>query len=166
MKKVEYSSKNSQIFLYFLVIQITLISANKSHIIKCKNDILELSRSLLHQIQLTNKNDMIDWSQKTTNQYYIFCLKHHVIPALDFENCTVELSGPKDAVHEAEKYFYELTTETFKQARIYAVSRNVIWSVEDTSKSNTWEQYSYKLNGTIEDAYLKKLPHVIRFQNI
>jgi len=29
-----------------------------------------------------------------------------------------------------------------------------------TPGSNTWEQYSFKLNGIIEDAYLKKLPQV------
>ncbi len=119
---------------------------------------------------------MMDWSQNTINQYYTACLKQHVKPKLDFETRTLELIGPKDAViarsinssfilkliqvQEAENYFYELTTEVFKEARIHAVSRGVVWSVEVTSGSNTWEQYSYKLNGIIEDAYLKKLPHV------
>ncbi|CAF4736872.1 unnamed protein product, partial [Rotaria sp. Silwood2] len=62
-------------------------------------------------------------------------------------------------VHEAEKYFYELTSETFKEAHIHAVSRAVIWSVELISNSDQWEQYSFKLNGIIEDAFLKKYPH-------
>jgi hypothetical protein len=41
---------------------------------------------------------MIDWSQKTINQYYQYCLKQHVIPTLNFETLTLELVGPKDAV--------------------------------------------------------------------
>jgi hypothetical protein len=41
---------------------------------------------------------MIDWSQSTINQYYIDCLKEHVIPTLDFETLTIELVGPKEAV--------------------------------------------------------------------
>jgi hypothetical protein len=32
----------------------------------------------------------------------------------------------------------------------------VIWSVESTSNSDTWEPYSSKRNGTIEDAFSKK----------
>ena len=63
-------------------------------------------------------------------------------------------------MNEAEKHFYELTTETYKQARNQAVSRNVIWSVEVSPNSNTWEQYSYKLNGAIEGAHSKNLAHV------
>jgi hypothetical protein len=47
-----------------------------------------------------------------------------------------------------------------KKAHIHAVSQGVIWSVELTANSGTWEQYSYKLNGIIEDAFLKKHPHV------
>ncbi len=63
-------------------------------------------------------------------------------------------------VHEAEKYFYELTSDTFKQARLHAVSRGVIWSVELIPNSDTWEQYSFKLNGIIEDGFLKQHPYV------
>ena len=59
-------------------------------------------------------------------------------------------------MNEAEKYFYELTSETLKQERIHAVSRGVIWSVELVRNSDTWEQYSFKLNGVIEDAFLKQ----------
>ncbi|CAF3645504.1 unnamed protein product [Rotaria sordida] len=142
------------------IIEITLISSNTNYLTKCKNDILELSHLYLFKTRLTDKHDMIDWSQNTINQYYDYCLKQHVIPTLDFDTLSLELIGPKDAVHEAEKCFYELTTETLKQARIHAVSRGVIWSVETTPNSDTWEQYSFKLNGVIEDAYLKKLPHI------
>jgi len=41
---------------------------------------------------------MIDWSQNTIQEYYTHCLKHDVIPTLNFDTCTVELVGPKDAV--------------------------------------------------------------------
>ena len=50
--------------------------------------------------------------------------------------------------------------EIFREARYHAVGRGVIWSAETTQNSDTWEQYSFKLNGIIEDAHLKKLPHV------
>ena len=36
------------------------------------------------------------------------------------------------------------------------MSRGVIWSVELIPNSDTWEQYSFKLNGIIEDAHLKQ----------
>jgi hypothetical protein len=49
-----------------------------------------------------------------------------------------------------------------KEARNNAVSRGVIWSVEVTPGSDTWEQYSFKLNGVIEDAHLKKLSQVCK----
>ena len=41
-----------------------------------------------------------------------------------------------------------------------AVARGVIWSVEVAPGSNTWEQYSFKLNAYLEDAYLRKLDRV------
>jgi hypothetical protein len=89
LKKSSYSS---------IVIQITLISSNGNHLLKCKQDILELSRLSSSTKRLTNKSDMIDWSQNTINQYYNYCLKQHVIPTLDFDTYTLELVGPKDAV--------------------------------------------------------------------
>ncbi|UJR31949.1 hypothetical protein I4U23_019422 [Adineta vaga] len=138
------------------VTEITLISATNDHLVKCKQDILKLAHSSSFTKQITNKNDLLDWSQNTINQFYTYCLKQHVKPTLDLNSLSVELVGPKDAVHEAEKQFFELTTETYKQARNHAVSRGVIWSVEVTPNSDNWQQYSFKLNGMIEDAFLKK----------
>ncbi|CAF3934972.1 unnamed protein product [Rotaria magnacalcarata] len=139
------------------IIEITLIGSNNAQLDQCKNDILELANACLFKTRLTDKQDMMDWSQNTISTYYDHCLKQHVIPTLNFNTLSIELVGPKDAVREAEKHFYELTTETLKAARIHAVSRGIIWSVEVTPNSDTWEQYSFKLNGLIEDAYLKKL---------
>ncbi|CAF4640671.1 unnamed protein product, partial [Rotaria sp. Silwood2] len=141
------------------IIKITLISTNDNHLMKCKQEIIDLARLFSTKSQLVNKHDMLDWSQDTINKYYEYCIKHSVIPTLDFDTVTLELIGTKDSVHEAEKYFYELTSETFKEAHIHAVSRAVIWSVELISNSDQWEQYSFKLNGIIEDAFLKKYPH-------
>ncbi|UJR14781.1 hypothetical protein I4U23_001769 [Adineta vaga] len=137
------------------IVKITLISSTKDQLMKCKQEIINLARDFSVSTKLTNKRDMLDWSQKTIYKYYEFCLKQHVIPTLDLDNVILELVGTKDAVHEAEKYFYELTNETLKQERIHAMSRGVIWSVELLPNSDTWEQYSFKLNGIIEDAYLK-----------
>ncbi|CAF1511634.1 unnamed protein product [Adineta steineri] len=149
--KISYAEKN---------IAITLISSNDHYLQKCKQEILDLAHSASHTTTLTNKDDMVDWSQNTINQYYEYCLKQHVKPTFDFNTLTIELNGPKDAVNDAEKYFYELTADIFKQARNHAVSRGVIWSVEVTPNSDIWQQYSFKLNGVIEDAYFKRFPHL------
>ena len=82
----------------FKVIKITLVSSNNNHLIKCKQEILELSRSSSFSTRLTGKHDMIDWSQNTIDHYYNYCLKQHVIPTFDFDRLTIELVGPKDAV--------------------------------------------------------------------
>ncbi len=58
---------------------------------------------------------------------------------------------------EAKNYFYELTSKIYKDKHIQAVSQGVIWSVELTPNSDIWEQYSFKLNGIIEDASKKHL---------
>ncbi|CAF0879399.1 unnamed protein product [Adineta ricciae] len=151
VSKVSYDEK---------ITEITLISAKSQHLTKCKQEILELAQSSLQTKQLAGKRELLDWSQSTINQFYNDCLKQHVKPTLDLDAFTVVLVGPRDAVHEAEKQFYELTTETYKQARNHAVSRGVIWSVEVSPNSDNWEQYSFKLNGMIEDAYLKKQPNL------
>ncbi|CAF0856240.1 unnamed protein product [Adineta ricciae] len=142
------------------VVKITLISSTNDHLIRCKQEIFNLVRDVSITKKLTDKRDMLDWPQKTIYKFYEFCLKQIVIPTLDLDNITLELAGIKDGVHEAEKYFYQLTNEALKQERIHAVSRGVIWSMEKTPNSDTWEQYSFKLNGIIEDAYLKKLPQI------
>ncbi len=59
---------------------------------------------------------------------------------------------------EAEKYYFRLTAETLRNARIQVLSRGFVWSVEVSS--GKWEQYSYKINERIEDAHLKNVPHV------
>ncbi len=43
---------------------------------------------------------------------------------------------------------------------MHALSRGVIWSYEVTANSDTYEQYSFKVNGILEDAHLKKLSEV------
>lgn len=84
-----------------LVVKITLISSNDNHLIKCKEDILNLARSCSTKVEIT-KQDMLDWSQKTIYTYYGYCLKQRVIPRLDLPNTRLELVGPKDAV----RFFY------------------------------------------------------------
>lgn len=101
-------SSSSEIFCSFSIeifssaVQITLISANKDHLVKCKQDIMDLSRSASHSSRLTDKQDMIHWPQSTIQNYYTYCLKQHVIPTLNFENCTIELVGPKEAVIDCD----------------------------------------------------------------
>ena len=43
---------------------------------------------------------------------------------------------------------------------MHAISRGIIWSVESQPHSNNWEQYSYRLNGLIEDARARERAHV------
>jgi len=136
-----------------------LISTNKNHLNKCKAAISDHATSLVSTADI-KKADMLDWPQKTINDYYNFCLKQYVKPTWNRDTSTLDLIGPKNAVQNAERRYYQLSAEIHKEARIHAVARNVIWSVETTMDSNTWEQYSYKLNGLIEDAKLKQHPHV------
>lgn len=97
-KKVTYVFPRNSPSFSSSAVQITLISANKDHLVNCKEDILELSRTACITRSLTDKQDMIDWPQSTIHEYYIYCLKQNVIPTLDFDKCTVELVGLKDAV--------------------------------------------------------------------
>jgi len=89
---------NSHFSIFYLVVKITLISSNDNHLIKCKEDILNLARSFSIKSQIT-KQDMHDWSQSTIYKYYDHCLKHSIIPILDLANTTLDLIGPKDAVN-------------------------------------------------------------------
>ncbi len=59
---------------------------------------------------------------------------------------------------EAEKYYFQLTTETLRNTRIQIISRGFVWSVEISS--GKWEQYSNKIVEQIENAYTKKHSYV------
>jgi len=96
----------SLIFVFYLVVKITLISSNDKHLIKCKEDILNLARSFSTKSE-TTKQDMLDWSQNTIYRYYAYCLKQRVIPTLDLAKTTLELTGPKDAVMFLD-FFYQV----------------------------------------------------------
>ncbi|CAF4667460.1 unnamed protein product, partial [Rotaria sp. Silwood2] len=61
-------------------------------------------------------------------------------------------------VSDTEKYFFQLTAEILRNARIQIISHGFVWSFEISS--GTWEQYSYKINQQIEDAQLTKLSHI------
>jgi hypothetical protein len=61
-------------------------------------------------------------------------------------------------VSEGEKYYFQLTTETLRNARIQILSRGFVWSVEVSS--GKWEQYSSKINEQIENAQMRNLPYV------
>jgi hypothetical protein len=65
---------------------------------KCRHEITELANTFSTKLQLTNKQDMLDWSQNTIYKYYDYCLKQRVIPTLDLANVSLELVGAKDAV--------------------------------------------------------------------
>ncbi len=62
---------------------------------------------------------------------------------------------------EAEKYYFQLTTETLRNTRIQIISRGFVWSVEISS--GKWEQYSNKIIEQIENAYTKKHSYVLEF---
>lgn len=111
----------------FIVVEITLVSANNNHLDKCKNDILELSRSCMFETLLTDKQDMIDWSQNTINSYYNYCLKRDVIPTLDFDTHTVQLVGLKDAVsfiHSFYRFYVLIVLNIFRYMKLKSISMN------------------------------------------
>ena len=99
--------------MVILVVEITLTSSNKNHLVKCKNDITELAETASVSIEIKNKNDLNDWPQDTIDKFYSRCLETHVKPTLDLDQLTVRLEGPKDAVitwqlrHTSDRYRIE-----------------------------------------------------------
>ncbi|CAF4504803.1 unnamed protein product [Rotaria sp. Silwood1] len=144
------------------IVRIKLTGSNNSQLIEYRNTIKQLAQSCSLKLHLTDKTDMTDWSQDTIQRYYDYCLHRQVIPKLDLQNSTLDLIGPKDAVTDAEKYFFQLTAEILRNARIQVLTRGCIWSVEISS--GQWEQYPFRINELIENAQLKKLPY-IEFEN-
>lgn len=67
-------------------------------------------------------------------------------------------------VSEAEKYCFKLTNDLLRRARIQVVTCEHLWSVEISS--GQWNQYSNKNIELIENAYMKKLSHVLNFTSI
>ncbi|CAF0879818.1 unnamed protein product [Didymodactylos carnosus] len=132
------------------VVKITLTSSNEINMTKCRHIIQQLSKNCSSKLKWTDKHDLKDWSQLTVNKYYQYCLRKKILPNLDIEQGNLELNGPKDSVDQAEKYYYELVADTLKTARKQAIEIN----------EGEWEQYSYKLNAEIEDAYQKKLSNI------
>ena len=61
-------------------------------------------------------------------------------------------------IFEAEKYFFQLTAEILRSAYTRVSSCRCVWSVEVST--GKWEEYSYEVNGQIEDAQSKNLSHV------
>ena len=55
-----------------------------------------------------------------------------------------------------KKYYFQLTAETLRNARIHTLSRGYVWSVEVSS--NKLESYSIKIIDQLDDAYTKDRP--------
>jgi hypothetical protein len=90
--------------LLYLAVKITLISSNDNHLIKCKEDILNLVQSYSITSRVETK-EMLDWSQEAINKYYRYCLEQRVIPTLDLDKTIRELVGWKDAVIDLIRLF-------------------------------------------------------------
>ncbi|CAF3757861.1 unnamed protein product [Rotaria socialis] len=140
------------------IVRIKLTGTNNNQLIEYQNKIKQLAQSSSVNAHLTDKNDMSDWPQDVIQKYYDYCLQRRVIPTLDIENSILDLKGSKDAVLDAEKYFFQLTAETLRNARLSLLSSGFIWSVE--TSPGKWEPYSYNINGLIEDAQLNKRSYV------
>ncbi|CAM4906998.1 unnamed protein product [Rotaria socialis] len=140
------------------IVRIKLTGTNNNQLIEYQNKIKQLAQSSSVNAHLTDKNDMSDWPQDVIQKYYDYCLQRRVIPTLDIENSILDLKGSKDAVSDAEKYFFQLTAETLRNARLSLLSSGFIWSVE--TSPGKWEPYSYNINGLIEDAQLNKRSYV------
>ncbi|CAM4845808.1 unnamed protein product, partial [Rotaria magnacalcarata] len=139
-------------------VRIKLTGTNNNQLIEYQNKIKQLARSSSFKVHLTDTNDVSDWPQDVIQKYYDYCLQRRVIPTLDIENSILDLKGSKDAVLDAEKYFFQLTAETLRNARLSVLSCGFIWSVE--TSPGKWEPYSYRTNGLMEDAQLNKRSYV------
>ncbi|CAF1000281.1 unnamed protein product [Rotaria sordida] len=159
LNKIQFiEDKPTSISFNKQTVRIKLTSSNNNQLIECQNKIKQLAQSCSLKLHITDKTDMADWSQDTIQKYYDYCLQKRVIPTLDIQNSILDLIGPKDAVSDVEKYFFQLTAEVLRNARIQVLSRGCIWSVEISSSK--WEQYPYRINEIIENAQMKKLPHI------
>lgn len=90
------SNQHSNVFS--LVVKLNLISSSNTHLMKCKQDIIDLAQSFSVESEFKDKDDVLHWSQQTIYKFYEFCLKQDVLPTLDLDNVTLKLVGAKDAV--------------------------------------------------------------------
>lgn len=102
------------------MVRITLISSNDKDLIKCKNEIVRLVDSYSTDTQ-HSKQDLLDWTQDAIDKYYAYCLKLRVIPTIDLDKTTLELTGTKDAVVFSCWVFLFRTFEIFR----YTKRRNI-----------------------------------------
>ncbi|CAF1348186.1 unnamed protein product, partial [Didymodactylos carnosus] len=141
-------------------VQITLTTSaeNDDTLSKCRQSIEEQSKSCTLKKEWKDKQDMRHWTQKTINKYYNYCLERKILPQLDIIKGHLQLNGLKESVLEAEKYFYQLSTDTYRQERVQTISQGIIWSYEVSN--DIWKKYSFRINAEIEDAYQRRVPSI------
>lgn len=82
-----------------------MISSNESHLVKSKDEILQLAEAYSTHRQVKSQ-DLNDWSQNDIYQYYKFCLDRRVIPTMDLDQGIVDLQGLRDEVTSNSLSFF------------------------------------------------------------
>ena len=125
-RKSKFSkNENSRLisFPFFLAVKITLIGSNDHDLIKCKDEIHRLVDTYFTKTR-QNRPQLLDWPQNVIEKYYVYCLKLRVIPAIDFDNETLELMGTKDAVVLCCCFSRIETSAMFRYMKLRNISLN------------------------------------------
>ena len=83
---------------FVLAVKISLTGPDRTSLTEIQQQIETLARSCSSEVHLTDKTDLIDWSQETIKTFFVFCLQKNVVPTMDIDNGTLDLVGLKEAV--------------------------------------------------------------------
>lgn len=80
------------------MLKISLTGPDRTLLTQIQQQIEILARSCSSEVHLTDKIDLIDWSQETIKTFFVFCLQKNVVPTMKIDDGTLDLLGPKEAV--------------------------------------------------------------------
>ncbi|CAF1031890.1 unnamed protein product [Adineta ricciae] len=134
----------------FSKITLTLTAKQEANLKQCRS-MVDTHIQSLTQTEMRTNEDLHAWTQHLVISFYKYCLDRHIWPMISFEQKKLTLTGRKDSIGEADKYFLELTNQALKQTHLQAISRSILWEYQ--IDGTTWQNYSYKSISEIEYAY-------------
>lgn len=99
------------------------------------------------------------WNQSVIDKFYRYCTEQQVFINIVKPKDHLTLTGFPEHVREAQTEFYRLTTIATEEARIVAFARIAVWALEVSP--GRIENYSPKINATIEYAYINSEKSVL-----
>ena len=108
--------------------------------------------------ELDQQAGLKKWMQPAINEFFKYCFHRSVIPDMNVLIGFVKLSGPKQAVIEAENQYFREQAKQIEQAHLAVIARDIVWAY--TKDNCNWVKYSLELNAHIEDEYVLERPTV------